>query len=222
MKSDEKFGERFQETVSLQSTIKGEKGLDEFHFEVANYRQEFPIDCVRDVLPEQCSELPEVETTTEQKLQDRETQDSLERNLKDVDIVEDILDQTDEAMAKNNNQKLLQEAKKDRIRHQKEAQEIKAQKRVAQLREIEIQRQIDGKYQRIADEILEKILPTTIEILAEREAQMHISKVVNNFDKKARSCLDSRVVQAETVKRCSRQNIFKAFSFAMLKLLVTK
>lgn len=165
-----------------------------------NYRKKFPVTNDRNVLPEHYLKLTKDQLENDQKLYEPEPE---EAPLKDSRLAaEEILDRNIGTIAERANKKMLHEAKEERTERQKKVHEIEIRRRRAQLRKMEMKRKIDENYQKVVDENLNKLLLSTIEILAEEEALEFVKNIAANIDNDAWSSTES---DSEVVKKSLRE-----------------
>lgn len=190
-KLDDMDDELFQNQVEVQKTIKGqavknllENGVRECFDKVQMHRKIFPIECVQRVLPEQYFDL--FPKTDQKNLHQLIQFDSRENLGKVVEpLVNTILEEADQMISTAITKKILLETEQLRVIRREEARQEALQEKIAELRRIEIQQQIDGSRRKISETLLNKILPAVVEIIADTEAFDYAKIISSRVDDEA-------------------------------------
>lgn len=199
-----------QDLVLVQKTVKGiatmnilNNGVKEKFDEIQDFRNKFQINSVLDILPEQHINLFEEASKSPEKSQvsfKHEQEEEKKENAVDQvkPMIDEILDRSNEVITEKFNKKLLREAEEERSKRQEEIRHKKMREQMEHTRHAEVQREINERREKIADEVLFGILPCVIEKIAEEDSVKFIQEIARKIDDEA---WNSTETEPETINR---------------------
>jgi hypothetical protein len=176
--------ESYQHHVLVQKTIKGVLARSELLEgmlakldEIKGYRKKFPIRCVTELLP-----VIDEEEQEEQSVVEEETvTPSVDHHERETlltghmhEILTDIFDKSCQLGLDEWNRKLLKLANEERKKRQKLAEIEEIQQRIKEARSERIKSKVNAMYDEIVADLMEKIIPVVIEMIAEKDARRFI------------------------------------------------
>ncbi|KAG5676023.1 hypothetical protein PVAND_005878 [Polypedilum vanderplanki] len=197
----DKENEIYEDCVLLQKTIKGviaqRRILDGMHksmFMMKCYQKMYPLRCVTDFLPEKCEEEQKIENKTEQesveiKIANIKNEKKIEvENLSKThanDIVSEIIDDSLKRTHDEWNKKMLHLANQEREQRKKLAEIEEMQQKLKNARTEIMKSKINEMYDEIANDLIDKITPVVIEMIAEKDARKYVLELAEEISQRA-------------------------------------
>lgn len=149
-------------------------------------RAQFPLECVKAIIPEQYTHmLPKAVIKPTQKYEVK-NKAIIDPRLTIVQIVEEIVKTVGDTIEMKINKILLRHAEEERLKRREKQEKLKDLEVIkAQYKDDESSQNatdVDEKCYKIADEVLDQIIPSIIELLAERDARKFISNLNESID----------------------------------------
>ena len=213
----ESESENHENLIMVAKTVKGaaqmnisNEGIKKYCDDIQNYRQKFPIECVRDILPEQYINLfeempkaPQKSQVSLARVEEEEEEEEVDNKEQEIAVevdpmIDEILNCAVEIVQRKVYNKFLKEAEEERSKRQDEIR----QKEKEKAKQAEIERKILEKYRKTADKLFDEILSCAINKISEEDSIKFIKNVAKKVDDEAWKSTES---ESETVEKLLRE-----------------